>query len=452
MSTPQADGVVHILGAGLHGAGLHGADLRGDDANPLSLESLHDPTTGEWLAPPRLDGEAVAGLPEGATAPLFAVVDTGVDASHPWIARTLFDSVDLTGEGAEDRNGHGTWVALIALCGLAMPIGLLSIKALRNDGTGTPDALARGIRIAVRRGAATLNISAGVDQPDCHGDCSLCTAALDAAKQGVRVFTAAGNTTGVTMCPAKAGVVHPESGIVAVAMIDSSLGIDTANGTVYGAARMLPAVPVSVPDGPQAQRARAQIVENAAQAAFDGDELDQARALFESVVSANLQSGDSVVHRSTAHSMLQLGVIAVRQGRTQDALNVGANLIHTFDGDDDPTVHELVTVARQKRATLLRESGDLDAAIEEYTAIVADARPVGRFAAWPYQAWGLSQRGIARYEQQHTDDADADLAALTRLRRDAADHLSAEELTMLDGLIAETAAARVRATGVSDGP
>jgi hypothetical protein len=184
----------------------------GTPEGALTLDRLRDRDTGARLAPVRADDNAVMGLPEGQTAPLVAIVDTGLDLSHPWITRTLVDSVDLTGQGEEDRNGHGTWVALTGLAVYPMPIGLLNVKALGDDGTGTVDALARGIRWAARHGATYINVSAGVRQSWCRADCPLCRAALAAAAGGAEIGAAAGNAPGEPTCPAKAGLLHPGSG------------------------------------------------------------------------------------------------------------------------------------------------------------------------------------------------------------------------------------------------
>jgi subtilase family protein len=202
-------------------ASLQGAVVRILGKDAATLDNSRDPETGAHLAQVRADGRPVTGLPEGQTTPLVAIVDTGLDSSHPWIARTLVDSVDLTGQGEEDRNGHGTKVALLALWTYPqMPVGLLNVKALGDDGTGTVDALARGIRWAARQGATFINVSAGVIQPLCQGGCPLCQAALSAAGGGAAVSAAAGNVAGETTCPAEAGLLYPESGVAAVGVLD----------------------------------------------------------------------------------------------------------------------------------------------------------------------------------------------------------------------------------------
>jgi hypothetical protein len=200
-------------GAGGPASTVH---ILGQDADiPMTRDRLRDPQTGGYLAPVRPDGQPVAGPAEGQTAYKVAIVDTGLDASHPWIAATLAGSVDLTGQGEQDRNGHGTWVAVLFLWAAPMPASVFNVKALGDDGTGTIDSLARGIRWAARHGATYIIVSAGLSQPSCQADCPLCRAALDAAAGGVHVSAAAGNVAGETTCPAKAGLLHPDSGVAA---------------------------------------------------------------------------------------------------------------------------------------------------------------------------------------------------------------------------------------------
>ena len=50
---------------------------------------------------------------------LIAITDTGVLANHPMLKGCIRQVVDFTGEGGEDRNGHGTLCALLAR--MAMP-------------------------------------------------------------------------------------------------------------------------------------------------------------------------------------------------------------------------------------------------------------------------------------------------------------------------------------------
>jgi type VII secretion-associated serine protease mycosin len=104
---------------------------------------------------------------------IVAVVDSGVDASHPDLAGQVLSGVDLVSGGADgpDPVGHGTTVAgLIAgrrdddrgAVGLAPDAKILPVRVLdqenRYDDAGT---VADGVRWAVDHGARVINLSLG---------------------------------------------------------------------------------------------------------------------------------------------------------------------------------------------------------------------------------------------------------------------------------------------------
>jgi subtilisin family serine protease len=91
---------------------------------------------------------------------LIAVVDTGVDASHPDLAGQVLPGYDfVTGDGdARDETGHGTLVAGIAaaasnngtgIASVAPGAQILPVRVLAGDGTGNAGHAAAGIRWAV---------------------------------------------------------------------------------------------------------------------------------------------------------------------------------------------------------------------------------------------------------------------------------------------------------------
>lgn len=191
METP-ADGIVHALGGPPAGAGGYLADLRAAD--------------GKYLTPV-LDDVAARAVPaqlDGAGATI-AVIDTGVLPDHPVIARAQARLFDVTGEGAEDQNGHGTIVALLAL-GMARASRLLSVRALDAQGQGTRIQMVEAFQVALQQGADIVNVSAGSYDPTCQGTCFVCEAVAGLAAAGLIVVAAAGNTPGKTDCPAKAGL------------------------------------------------------------------------------------------------------------------------------------------------------------------------------------------------------------------------------------------------------
>ncbi len=100
---------------------------------------------------------------------VVAVLDTGVDFSHPSLAGIQGTSIDLVeGEAPDDSYfGHGTAVASIiagdpdAVGGLAPKAEILSFRVLDGEGVGNAYVVANGIVQAVDRGADVINLSLG---------------------------------------------------------------------------------------------------------------------------------------------------------------------------------------------------------------------------------------------------------------------------------------------------
>jgi subtilisin family serine protease len=113
----------------------------------------------------------------GSARVTVAVIDTGVDSTHPDLADVVlpgatFLSVPSSSCGAVpgDDNSHGTHVAGIiaalgnngiGIAGVAFGVRILSIKALDCTGTGATSDIAQAIVWATDHGARIANISLG---------------------------------------------------------------------------------------------------------------------------------------------------------------------------------------------------------------------------------------------------------------------------------------------------
>lgn len=161
------------------------------------------------------------------TGAVVAVVDSGVDLTHPDLVANLLPASDAdfvepdgnckgsknertcTQDGPQDENGHGTHVAGIVaaatnngigVAGVAPAAKLLPVRVLDEDANGTGD-IAAGIRYAADHGADVINMSLGYpagagEALGAVGDLEDLYAALDYAwERGSLVVVAAGNDT-----------------------------------------------------------------------------------------------------------------------------------------------------------------------------------------------------------------------------------------------------------------
>lgn len=102
-----------------------------------------------------------------------AIVDSGVDPSHPWLERASIHHVQVERRGellavapyeGGDASGHGTACAGI-VHRMAPGAEITSVRALDAEGRGGRDALVAALRYCVRERFAVVNLSLGIDVP-----------------------------------------------------------------------------------------------------------------------------------------------------------------------------------------------------------------------------------------------------------------------------------------------
>nr|WP_205809016.1 type VII secretion-associated serine protease mycosin [Micromonospora sp. HNM0581] len=158
---------------------------------------------------------------------IVAVIDSGVDGSHPDLTGQVLPGLDLVapiGSAEPDPVGHGTTVAgLIAgrnddhrgVVGLAPDARILPVRVLDAENR-YDDALivAKGVRWAVDNGAEVINLSLGG-----NGDSAALAAAIDYAfARDVVVVACTGNLA--TSPEAKVWYPAREPGVIAVSGLE----------------------------------------------------------------------------------------------------------------------------------------------------------------------------------------------------------------------------------------
>jgi subtilisin family serine protease len=142
--------------------------------------------------------EKLTGRPEV----IVAVIDTGIDYTHPDLVASVDASIDYdfvnADDDAMDDNGHGTHCAGIIAAGLNNAAGiaglqdvtLMAVKCLGATGIGWDSVLAKGITYATDHGAKVLSCSWG----SFLSTKTLQNAVSYALSKGVIVVAAAGNS------------------------------------------------------------------------------------------------------------------------------------------------------------------------------------------------------------------------------------------------------------------
>jgi type VII secretion-associated serine protease mycosin len=102
----------------------------------------------------------------------IAIVDSGVDLSHPDLKGRLVPGHDFVGNDStpKDENGHGTHVAGIAAAATDNGVGisggapdakLMPVRVLDSKGSGSQTNIGKGIAWAADHGARVINLSLG---------------------------------------------------------------------------------------------------------------------------------------------------------------------------------------------------------------------------------------------------------------------------------------------------
>jgi thermitase len=161
--------------------------------------SVNDPLYNKQYSAPKMKVDAAWDFTLGNDKVLVAVLDTGVDYTHPDLAGKVIKGHDWADDDDDpmDLEEHGTHVAGIigartnngeGIAGIGYNVSILAIRVL-GIGGGTAEWVASGITEAADKGADIINMSLG----SASNSQTIEDAVNYAWKKGAVVIAAAGN-------------------------------------------------------------------------------------------------------------------------------------------------------------------------------------------------------------------------------------------------------------------
>jgi thermitase len=156
-------------------------------------------SSSQW-GPQKIQAPQAWDVTKSSSSVKIAIVDTGVEASHPDLNGKVINGWDFVYDDSvpNDANGHGTHCAGIAaattnngigIAGMAPNARILAVRVLDANGSGTLDDVANGIIYAADNGAQVISLSLGGSS----GSTTLKNAVDYAWNKGAVVVAAAGN-------------------------------------------------------------------------------------------------------------------------------------------------------------------------------------------------------------------------------------------------------------------
>ena len=177
------------------------------DMAAMPAASVNDPSYGSSWALPKTQSP-VAWDSTNGNGVTIAILDTGVDSSHPDLAANIVPGWNIYDNNSDtaDVYGHGTAVAGSAAmvgnngtgsAGVAWGSKIMPIRISAPDGVAYTSAMAQGIYWAADHGAKVVNIS----YQSVSGSSTVDAAAQYLRGKGGVVVVAAGNTSALQSFP-----------------------------------------------------------------------------------------------------------------------------------------------------------------------------------------------------------------------------------------------------------
>ncbi len=178
---------------------LENVEIRNKGYAAKAAEVPDDVNYGKQWGLAKVQASQAWNLSHGSSVIKIAILDSGIDSSHPELASKITVNKNFTESNTtEDKYGHGTFVAGIAaaetnnklgIAGMGYNVSLMNVKVLGDNGGGSYAWIIRGIIWAADNGANVINLSMGgdIDSKDMQE-------AVDYAwSKGVVIVAASGN-------------------------------------------------------------------------------------------------------------------------------------------------------------------------------------------------------------------------------------------------------------------
>lgn len=173
---------------------------------PLAL-TPNDPLFANQWHLPRISAPAAWQRTQGSASIVIAILDTGVDSTHPDLAARMVPGWNMHGNNSDSRDvqGHGTMVAgcasassnnALGIVGLTWNTRIMPIRVSEPDGMAYFSRIAEGLVWARQNGARVANISYGATPSS-----SIQWAAQQFTEAGGVVVSSAGNDGQVNPTP-----------------------------------------------------------------------------------------------------------------------------------------------------------------------------------------------------------------------------------------------------------
>ncbi len=164
--------------------------------------SVNDPLQTDQYSLTRMQIPAAWDISTGSSSTIVAVLDTGVDYTHPDLTGKVINGRDFiqNDDDSMDVQGHGTHVAGsvgastnngVGVAGIGYNTKILSVRVLGDDGGGSFSGMAQGIIWAADHGANIINMS--IQAPGVSSDPACDEAIAYANSKNVLLNVCAGN-------------------------------------------------------------------------------------------------------------------------------------------------------------------------------------------------------------------------------------------------------------------